>query len=71
MTQPQQELEMLKQVVGDLRHAYLNLVQGRVAEAAQREFADGLIAVQIQRLEALIATKEELVTESTPPPLSA
>lgn len=41
----------LAHVIAQLRHAYSHLAAGRVTD--QREFADGLLAPQIQRLEAI------------------
>lgn len=46
----------LARVSDDLRHAYLNLVAGRVIIGGMREFADGLIAPQIRKLEKLSAS---------------
>ena len=46
----------LERVSAELRHAYLNLVDGRVTEAGMREFADGLLAPQIRKLEEMAIT---------------
>lgn len=59
--------------VRQLRHAYMQLVNGYVRAANHTEFADGLIAPQIRFLENLmsksegphlgLATNEELINE--------
>lgn len=38
--------------VANLRHAYANLAAGKVGD--QKEFADGLIAPQIERIEKVL-----------------
>jgi hypothetical protein len=54
----QEKAQQLKIVLGQLRHAYAHLVNGTVGD--QRAFANGLIAPQIERLEA--------IAKAEPPP---
>lgn len=47
--------EDITRALAELRHAYVNLRDNRVSLRGQHEFADGLLAPQIRRLEKAVA----------------
>lgn len=56
----------LRWALSTLRHAYEQLIHGRVRQQAGREFADGLIAPVIQQLERLDAALSGRSPEEKP-----
>jgi uncharacterized protein YPO0396 len=60
-----QQLETVPYVLAQLRHAYEQVHGNRVSRRGMQEFADGLIAPQIRKLEALAALLDLPVSPKT------
>lgn len=70
MTKPSELVEVdrveLERIAAQLRHAYSHLVNGRVVDL--RAFADGLVAPQIRRIEALAGSPVDADVDRGGPP---